>query len=124
MTEEKTTEQMTQTITGTSIGEIQNKKTQRGKIELVSTLITATALCAGTLVCVWYLLPADSWAHKLYFERSWIQYANTFFFWVAIVSVAFRWFRHRYEVKACEVIEQELSKTRISGYELAERICS
>lgn len=110
MTDEQKTGQMTRTSTGTSIGEIQYKKTQRGKIELVTTLVGALALTAVTLAAVWFLLPDDSWAHQLYFERSWIQYANTYFFWVAIVSLSFRWVRHRYEVGACVVIEKELSK--------------
>jgi biopolymer transport protein ExbB/TolQ len=56
--------------------------------------IAATTL---TFTLVWLLAPAKTYVYELFFERSWIQHATTFCFWLTMATLALKSFAFRAE---------------------------
>jgi len=67
---------------------------------VIVAAILATVL---TYLLVWLLTPARSYVRDLFYERSWIQYASTFCFWLTMAILILKHLAYRYERAAYEV---------------------
>lgn len=72
------------------------------EIKPEAALAAAVIATALTFLLVWLLAPQTSYVYALLFERTWIQYATVFFFWLTMSVLALKHLYSRYEQKAYE----------------------
>ena len=101
------TNTQTQTLSITTVEE--------SRLKRLSTLLASLgALLLSTLLygSVFLLVPHESWAYQLLFERSLLQHINTYIFFITLLLLFLRWWGHRVEVKACGVVAELVQEDR------------
>ena len=78
-------------------------------------LAGAAASTAITFAVVAAAFPRDSYVYVLFFERSWIQHASTFAFWVTIITLATKHLAFRQERAAYTQATAILAQPEFQG---------
>jgi biopolymer transport protein ExbB/TolQ len=60
----------------------------------------STVLTVVMYVGLWLLVPREAYLSKFFFERSYIQHANTWVFWCVLVALAIKYYDYLLEAKA------------------------
>jgi len=68
-----------------------------------------------TYVLVWLLTSKEDYFYKLFYERSWIQYASTLCFWLATAILVFKQLASYRERQAYEQARQVLADPQLSS---------
>lgn len=88
------------------------------KQRIFNFFLASSLTLGGTFLTfglVWLFAPSDSYIYRLFFERSWIQYASTFCFWLIIATLVLKQLSFRKEQIAFKKAQGILTDKQLSS---------